>query len=225
MCPACWRDLTRPLALMRSTAPLPITLSRSMARNNARVRRDHGSRHFDIKSSLLPTSRRHVSPDCRSGPSRRCFHRPTGAERSSAGQKRPDDTGGFVRLRDRCHARRLALQQAAEPGGSLLIDPARFPDQPSRAHNKQTPEVPISLFGDSALALLAAAAVLFWCQSDPGGEVTRRTELTLIGHLRGDRGRRDRTHARDGGEPAAGLVVPMPGDDGSLNLLYPLAQF
>jgi hypothetical protein len=44
--------------------------------------------------------------------------------------------------------------------------------------------------------------------------VTRRTELTLIGHLRDDRGRRDRTHARDGGEPSAGLVVPVPGDDG-----------
>src|SRR5215467_15133522 len=142
----------------------------------------------------------------------------------STHEQSPYDPRHFVSLCHRDEPCGPAFEQAFEPAGLGCGFASRMPDHRGRTQHEQSAQVAITLFGNSPLALFAAAAVLSGHQPDPGCKVPSGVELKRVGNSGDDRRCRDRPDTGNSGEPAAGLVVFVPPHDCYLDLLHSPVQ-
>jgi hypothetical protein len=86
----------------------------------------------------------------------------------------------------------------------------RVPDGGRGAHDKQPPQISISLLRDTAQPRLAAGRLLLRRQAEPGGELPAGAELIGIGDGGGDRGGRDHADPRGICDPSGGRMIGVP---------------
>ena len=94
-----------------------------------------------------------------------------------------------------------------QPGDLRRAFGSGVADHRRRTEHKQPAQGSVTLLGDAALALLAAAAVLLGHQPDPGSKLAGEVELGGIGDGGHDGRCGDRPLAVNARKPAAGLVL------------------
>ena len=128
-----------------------------------------------------------------------CHHHP-GDARRLVGQRHGGEFG------------RLALQQLRGPASAGVVLAGKTHDG-RRADHQQPSDIAVALLAGPALPLFAAAAVRFWRQAEPSGELSAGSEERPVGVRGGDRAGGDRSDARDGGQAPTDNVGAVPRHD------------
>ena len=113
----------------------------------------------------------------------------------------------FRGQRDGSHVHVPALFELSRPSAFRI---GLFPDDAqirAGSGGEERTQLPITLFGDLAEAILAAARMLTLRQAERGGVIASALEHVWITHARHDGRGRDRTNALDSQQPARRLAL------------------
>ena len=126
-------------------------------------------------------------------------------------QERPDDSGILVGQRYGGDVLVPPPHDPGQPTARMIGFSVRQPDQGARAVDQQGSQVAVSALADAEQGLLAAARVLLWNKSEPGGQLPAVGERIRIANRRHQRAGRDRPDTGDFCQLPARVVGPVPG--------------